>query len=355
MIDQDIPPRPAWPATDEPSPWVIAGPANAESREQVLAVARRVADLPRVEAFSAVLWRTGTHPGSFAGVGQTGLGWLQAVKDETALKTATEVAHPSHVELSLDSGIDILWIGARTTGNPLLVQEIARALRGCDLPVMVKNPITSELGLWLGAIERLQQAGINRVVAIHRGFSIYCETEYRDSPNWRIPIELRLRFPELPLACDPSRIAGDRNRVERVAQMALNLGISGLMIATHCDPDQAVTDGKHQITPEALAILLQHLRPRKAGIGTKPPEIARIRSLIDEVDRRLILDLSERFALVDEIGDIKRRNDIPVLQLERWEDLLEDHLARAEGKGLDSRLIKALFELIHAKAVELQL
>lgn len=355
MKHQDLTFRPPWPAADVPSPWVITGPAEADSRDQVLAVARRVADLPQVLAFSTRLWKTGAHPDSFAGVGQTGLGWLRAVKDETALKTATEVTHPSHVELCIGSGIDILWIGARTTANPPLVQEIAAALNGCDLPVMVKNPITSELGLWLGAIERLQQAGISRIVAIHRGFSVYHETGYRDSPNWRIPIELKLRFPKLPLALDPGRIARDGASIEGVAQMALNLGISGLMIATQGDPDQPSTATTHQITPEALATMLQHLRPRKAGIGTKPPEIERIRSLIDEVDRRLILDLSERFALVDEIGDIKRRHDIPVLQLKRWEDLLEDHLARAEGKGLDSRLIKAIFELIHAKAVELQL
>lgn len=355
MKDQDSLSRPAWPAAHVPSPWVITGPAEAESREQVLAVARRVADLPHVLAFSTRLWKTGTDPNSSAGVGQTGLGWLRAVKDETALKTATEVAHPSHVELCIGGGVDILWIGARTTANPPLVQEITAALSGCDLPVMVKNPITSELGLWLGAVERLQQAGINRIVAIHRGFSVFRETEYRESPNWRIPIELKLRFPDLPLACDPCRIARDGASVERIAQMALNLGVSGLMIATHCNPDQPLTATPQQITPETLATLLQHLRPRRAGTGDPPPEIGRIRSLIDDVDRRLILDLSERFALVDEIGDIKRRHDIPVLQLERWEDLLEDHLARAEGKGLDSRLIKALFELIHARAVELQL
>ena len=356
-MTSEIQPISAWLPVDDLAPWVIAGPCSAESKQQVLSIARQVAEVPRVRVFRAGLWKPRTRPSSFQGVGEAGLGWLQAVKEETSLKTTTEVACARHVELCLESGVDVLWVGARTTVNPFLVQEIAEALRGCDLPVMVKNPVSSELGLWLGAIERLYQAGIRKIVAIHRGFSVYHETQYRNQPNWQIPIELKRRLPKLPLVCDPSHIAGDRKLVGQVAQMALDLGINGLMIETHCDPDRALSDAKQQITPASLATLLRTLRVRKAGIGDQPPDadIARIRSLIDEVDRRIILDLAERLSLVEDIGRIKRQHDIPVLQIHRWEDLLEDHLARAREMGLDSQFIKAVFELIHAKAVELQL
>ncbi len=356
-MTSEIQPLSEWFPVDDPAPWVIAGPCSAESRQQVLSTARQIAEVPHVRVFRAGLWKPRTRPDSFQGVGEAGLGWLQAVKEETSLKVTTEVACAKHVELCLEGGIDVLWVGARTTVNPFLVQEIANALRGCDLPVMVKNPVSSELGLWLGAIERMYQAGIRKIVAIHRGFSVYHETQYRNQPNWQIPIELKRRLPNLPLVCDPSHIAGDRKLVGQVAQMALDLGIYGLMIETHCDPDRALSDAKQQITPESLSTLLRTLRVRKAGTGDRPPDadIARIRSLIDEVDRRIILDLAERLSLVEDIGRIKRQHHIPVLQLHRWEDLLEDHLARAREMGLDSQFIKAVFELIHAKAVEMQL
>lgn len=350
-------PASPWFAADAPSPWVIAGPCSAESQEQVLQVARAIAGLPQVRAFRAGLWKANDHPDGFAGVGERGLPWLALVSSETGLETTTEVADPRHVELCLESGVDILWLGARTTVDPARVREITEPLRGCDTPVMVKNPVNSELGLWIGAIERLDQVGVRRVIAIHRGFSVYHETEYRNQPNWKIPIELKLRYPDLPLACDPSHIAGDRSLVEPVARMAMDLGIRGLMIETHCEPDTALTDAHQQITPERLTALLSTLRARQLKPGRQPwdIDIARLRSMIDEVDRRILLDLVERLDLVDQIGQIKRRHDIPVLQLARWEDLLSDHLRRAEEIGLDTRFVKAVFEIIHAKAVELQL
>ena len=338
-------------------PWVIAGPCSAESRQQVLATARRLAKCPHVRVFRAGVWKPRTRPDSFEGIGEKALDWLRAVKKETSLMTTTEVANARHVESCLNAGIDILWIGARTTVNPFLVQEIADALKGVDIPILVKNPINAELGLWLGAFERLYHAGIRKLAAIHRGFSTYVEMEYRNQPNWRIPIELKRRLPRLPLICDPSHIAGSRDLIEPIAQMALDFGITGLMIETHIDPDRALSDANQQITPKTLTLLLSRLHARNADIADKEVkrQTARLRADISHIDSRIIEALAERMRCVEEIGKLKQQHNIPVLQLNRWEYLLEDHIARAQQAGLDADFIKAVFELIHTQAVKKQL
>jgi len=338
-------------------PWVIAGPCSAESEQQVVSTARKLVECPHVKVFRAGVWKPRTRPNSFEGVGQIGLEWLKAACDETSLLTTTEVANAQHVELCLDKDVDILWIGARTTVNPFQVQEIADALKGVDIPVLVKNPVNAELGLWLGAIERLYHAGIKKLAAIHRGFSTYVEMEYRNSPNWRIPIELKRLLPDLPLICDPSHIAGNRNFIEPISQTALDLGIEGLMIETHIKPDQALSDAKQQITPGVLIKMLDRLQARNVSVKDKQVKgkIARLRAEISHVDAQLIQDLAERMKRVEEIGKLKQEHGMTVLQLHRWENLLADHMARAEQLGLDSEFVKAIFELIHAQAIKRQL
>ncbi|MHC4488783.1 MAG: chorismate mutase [Planctomycetota bacterium] len=338
-------------------PWVIAGPCSAESEQQVILTARELAKSPNVKVFRAGLWKPRTRPDSFEGVGKNGLSWLKNVKAETSLMTTTEVANAKHIELCLENNVDILWIGARTTVNPFIVQEIANALKGVDIPVLVKNPINAELGLWLGAIERLYQAGIQKLAAIHRGFSTYIEMGYRNRPNWQIPIELKRLLPNLPLICDPSHIGGNRDLIEPISQMALDFGIKGLMIETHINPDQALSDSKQQITPHVLIELLDRLRARDMAFADKQlkKRIARLRAAITQVDSRIIQDLAERMKWVEEIGRLKHEHNIPVLQLNRWETLLKDHVAKAHQTGLDGEFIKAVFELIHAQAVKKQL
>ena len=338
-------------------PWLIAGPCSAESEQQVILTARELAKSPNVKVFRAGLWKPRTRPDSFEGVGKIGLAWLKNVKAETSLLTTTEVANAKHVELCLENNVDILWIGARTTVNPFIVQEIADALKGVDIPIFVKNPINAELGLWLGAIERLYHAGIQKLAAIHRGFSTYIEMGYRNRPNWQIPIELKRLLPNLPLICDPSHIAGNRDLIEPVSQMALDFGIKGLMIETHINPDQALSDSKQQITPQVLIELLDRLRARATALTDKQlkARIARLRAAITQVDSRIIQDLAERMKWVEEIGRLKHEHNIPVLQLSRWETLLKDHVAKAHQTGLDGEFIKAVFELIHAQAVKKQL
>ena len=338
-------------------PWVIAGPCSAESEQQMISTAKGLANCRHVKVFRAGIWKPRTRPDSFEGVGEIGLAWLKAVKAETSLLTTTEVANARHIELCLENDVDILWVGARTTVNPFAVQEIADALKGVDVPVLVKNPINAELGLWIGAIERLYQAGIRKFAAIHRGFSTYIEMEYRNRPNWQIPIELTRLLPNLPLICDPSHIAGDRSLIEPISQMALDFGIKGLMIETHIDPDRALSDSKQQITPAALIELLDKLRARDAVLTDKQlkAKIARLRGAISHVDSKIIQDIAERMKWVEEIGKLKHEHNIPVLQIGRWETLLKDHVAKAQEIGLDSEFTKAIFELIHAQAVKKQL
>lgn len=338
-------------------PWVIAGPCSAESERQVISTAREIAKSPHVKVFRAGVWKPRTRPDTFEGVGKVGLEWLKVVKAETSLLTTTEVANAQHVELCLDNNVDVLWIGARTTVNPFLVQEIANALKGVDVPVFVKNPINAELGLWLGAVERLYHAGIRKLAAIHRGFSTYVQMAYRNHPNWQIPIELKRLLPKLPLICDPSHIGGNRDFIEPISQTALDLGIQGLMIETHIEPDRALSDSKQQITPNVLIELLDRLRARHTAITGKQVKrkIAHLRAEITHTDSRIIQDLADRMRWVEEIGKLKEQHGISVLQINRWESLLKDHMARARQLGLEAEFIKDVFELIHAQAVKRQL
>ncbi len=338
-------------------PWVIAGPCSAESARQMLVTARGLAKCPYVKVFRAGIWKPRTRPNSFEGVGEPGLEWLRNVKAETGLPTATEVANREHVELCLKYGVDILWIGARTTVSPFSVQEIADALKGADIPVLVKNPINAELGLWLGAIERLYDVGVRKLAAIHRGFSTYVEMEFRNDPNWKVPIELKRLLPNLPLICDPSHITGNRQLIEPVSQMALDLGIQGLMIESHCHPEEALSDANQQLVPKDLCHMVERLRARDAAVTDRElkRQMARIRAEISHVDSRIIEDLAERMRWVEEIGQLKQQHSIPVLQINRWENLLEDHMTKASQAGLDPEFIKAIFEIIHAQAVKRQL
>lgn len=338
-------------------PWVIAGPCSAESEKQVKSIARKLVKSPNVKVFRAGIWKPRTRPNTFEGVGEVGLDWLKIVKAETSLLTTTEVANTHHVELCLANDVDILWIGARTTVNPFMVQEIANSLKGVDIPVLVKNPINAEIGLWLGAIERLYNSGIKKLAAIHRGFTTYMRRTYRNNPNWQIPIELKRQLPNLPLICDPSHIGGRREFIEQISQTALDLGITGLMIETHNNPDRALSDSKQQITPKALMKLLNKLQARNTAITDVEVKgrIARLRAEISHTDAQIIQDLAERMKWVEEIGKLKEQHNIPVLQIDRWEHLLKDHMAKAKQLGLESEFIKAVFELIHAQAVKRQL
>ena len=339
------------------TPWVIAGPCSAESEEQVISTAKELTKCPNVKVFRSGIWKPRTRPDSFEGVGNIGLKWLSTVKEETSLLTTTEVANARHVELCLENKIDILWIGARTTVNPFVVQEIADALKGVDIPILVKNPINAELGLWLGAIERLYNTGVKKLAAIHRGFSTYEEMEYRNNPHWEIPIELKRLLPKLPLICDPSHIGGDRKFIEPISQMALDFGMKSLMIETHINPDKALSDSKQQITPKKLVELLHKLKVRDTIPTDRQlkAQIAHLRAIISRIDAKIIQNLAERMRCVDEIGTLKHNHNIPVLQINRWETLLKDHMDKAQEKGLDGDFIKAVFELIHTQAVKKQL
>lgn len=339
------------------TPLVIAGPCSAESEKQVISTARELTKCPNVKVFRAGIWKPRTRPDSFEGIGNIGLKWLSRVKEETSFLTTTEVANTRHVELCLENNVDILWIGARTTVNPFVVQEIADALKGVDIPVLVKNPINAELGLWVGAIERLYKAGIRKLAAIHRGFSTYEEMEYRNNPHWEIPIELKRLLPKLSLICDPSHIGGDRKFIEPISQMALDFGIKSLMIETHINPDKALSDSKQQITPKKLIELLGKLKVRDTIPTDRllKAQIAHLRSAISKIDSRIIQDISDRMRFVEEIGQLKQQHKIPVLQIDRWETLLKNHIDKAQEKSLDGEFIKAIFELIHTQAVKKQL
>jgi chorismate mutase len=341
----------------ETIPWVIAGPCSAESEEQILSTAKELAKCPNVKVFRAGIWKPRTRPNSFEGVGDIGLKWLKNAKEQTSLLTSTEVANAKHVELCLKHNVDILWVGARTTVNPFIVQEIADALKGVDVPVLVKNPVNPDIGLWLGAIERLYNAGINKLAVIHRGFSTYEEMEYRNKPYWEIPIELERLLPKLTLICDPSHMGGDRRFIEPISQMALDFGIKALMIESHINPEKALSDSKQQITPKELIEILKRLRVRDSVPTDEQlkAKISHLRASISRIDSRIIQDIADRMKFVEEIGQLKQENKIPVLQLDRWETILKDHMEKGQEKGLEGEFIKAIFELIHAQAVKKQL
>lgn len=333
-------------------PLVIAGPCSAETEEQVLAVAHALKNSD-VTIFRAGIWKPRTRPGGFEGVGEIGLKWLQKAKEETGLLVAVEVANAQHVKLALQYDVDVLWIGARTTVNPFAVQEIADALKNSNKIVLLKNPVNPDLSLWIGGIERLQKAGIQKLGVIHRGFSTYEKTKYRNNPEWQIPIELHSKFPNLPLICDPSHITGKRNMIQEVSQQALDLSYDGLMIETHCNPDAAWSDAAQQITPEVLKQLFVDLKVRKVFDETTDfnSRLTNLRTQIDELDSKLITILANRMQIADAIGQVKKEKNVAVLQSNRWNEVLRRMIAEGEGKGLSEEFILKLYKAIHQESI----
>ena len=340
----------------EHKPFLIAGPCSAESRSQVLDTGRAIAQSGDASIFRAGVWKPRTRPGSFEGIGEPALAWLQEMKAETGMPVATEVANAYHVEACLKNNIDYLWIGARTTVNPFYVQEIAEALRGVDIPVMVKNPLHPDIGLWIGALERFNQCGIKQLMAIHRGFYSYEAAPYRNEPKWDLAIKLKRWMPELPIICDPSHISGTTELIAEVSQTALDLGMDGLMIETHYNPTLALSDAKQQLTPDSLSALMNNLVLRKSDFDDTVhlEKLRIIRNHIDGLDEKLLRLLAERLVLVSEIGAIKKENNVMIFQLKRFFEILKTRKALGDDLGLPKDLVHELFELIHKHSINIQ-
>ncbi|MCI5917679.1 MAG: bifunctional 3-deoxy-7-phosphoheptulonate synthase/chorismate mutase type II [Bacteroidales bacterium] len=331
---------------------VIAGPCSAETEEQVITTARQLAGRG-CHIFRAGVWKPRTKPGGFEGNGEAALPWLQRVKEETHMMVATEVATPEHVELALKYGVDVFWIGARTSANPFAMQAIADSMKGIDVPVLVKNPVNPDLELWIGAMERLNQAGVKRIAAIHRGFSSYDKKIYRNLPMWQIPIELRRRVPDLPLFCDPSHIGGKRELVAPLCQQAMDLGMNGLIVECHCDPDKAWSDAKQQVTPDILAYILSLLVLRDEKVTTEG--ISLMRKQIDELDNQLMELLAKRMKVCREIGEYKKEHNMTVLQTSRYNEILNKRGAQGSLWGMAPDFIKTVFEAVHEESVRQQM
>lgn len=340
------------PGVDPRRPLVIAGPCSAETEEQVMETARALA-AEGFHIYRAGLWKPRTKPGGFEGVGTAGIAWLQRVKRETGMYTATEVATREHVAAALKGGIDLLWIGARTAANPFAMQEIADALRGADVPVLVKNPVSPDLELWIGAIERIYNAGIRRIGAIHRGFSSIDKNLYRNHPLWAVPIELHRRIPALPIFCDPSHIGGKRELIAPLSQQAMDLGFDGLIIESHCMPDCAWSDKAQQVTPDALAYITRNLVIRDQTITTE--SLTELRSQIDKLDDELLELLTRRMRVSRDIGQYKKEHNMPVLQARRYEELLERRAGQAEQMGMDREFMRTVLQAIHEESIRQQM
>lgn len=337
---------------DPSKPMIIAGPCSAETEEQVMETASILAS-KGVKIFRAGIWKPRTKPGGFEGVGVEGLAWMRRVKQETGMYVSTEVATAKHVEAALEAGIDLLWVGARTSANPFAVQELADSLKGVDVPVLVKNPVNPDLELWIGALERLNQAGIKRLGAIHRGFSSYDKKIYRNLPQWHIPIELRRRIPALPIICDPSHIGGKRELIAPLCQQAMDLGFDGLIVESHCNPDQAWSDASQQVTPAVLDYILNLLVVRKEKHTTE--NLHELRGQIDECDNNLIEILAKRMRVAREIGTYKKEHNMPILQTGRYNEILDKRGAQGALCGMDADFIKKVFEAIHEESVRQQM
>lgn len=335
-------------------PWIIAGPCSAETLDQTLDTAKQLA-ANGIKVFRAGIWKPRTRPGNFEGVGEIGLEWLRQVKRETGMYTAVEVANSKHVWDAIRGGVDILWIGARSSANPFVMQEIADGLRGCNIPVLVKNPVNPDVELWLGAIERLEAAGLTNIGVIHRGFSSYEKILYRNAPIWQMPIELRRRRPDLPIICDPSHIAGKREYLKEISQKALDLNVDGLMIESHCNPDKAWSDAKQQLTPDALKQMLSELVVRKVNPENASMEtLNELRFKIDQIDNEIISTLKKRMGISEKIGEYKKANNMTVLQQQRWDSLLEKYYKAADENNLDKKMIDTIFKAIHQASINIQ-
>ena len=337
-------------------PLLIAGPCSAETEAQVIETAQRLAATGRVDLFRAGIWKPRTKPGMFEGVGTKGLGWLARAKQETGLPTTVEVATARHVEDALHFDIDVLWIGARTTVNPFSVQEVADALRGVDIPVLIKNPINADLELWSGAIERLQKVGVKQIGLIHRGFSNYGNTDFRNAPMWHLPIEMKRRFPEMKIICDPSHICGNRVMLQAVAQKSIDLDFDGLMIESHIDPDQAWSDAKQQVTPERYAEMITELKWRQEETDQEEfnNALAKLREQINHIDDELLQLIAQRMKIAEQIGAFKRDNNIVILQTNRWNDILQKAFRQGEKLGLSQEFITKYLDAIHLESINRQ-
>jgi chorismate mutase len=354
-LELDILPVKSWlPKID--NPLLIAGPCSLETEEQTLATARELAKDKRVFVYRGGVWKPRTRPGSFEGVGSIGLEWLKRVKEETGLLVGTEVANAQHTEECLRAGIDVFWIGARSTGSPFVVQEIADVLKGTDSIVAVKNPMNPDLSLWMGALERLNRVGIKKLVAIHRGFSPFQETKYRNYPGWKTYIELRRTFPNLPIICDPSHIAGKREFLYDISQKAFDMGFEGLIIESHINPSCALSDKEQQLTPSDLAKLLDRLivRNQHSTNVEYETQLDQLRSRIDALDTELIEILAARSEIVNHIALYKKNNNVMALQIDRWTKMMNTRVELGNKMNLDPVFTKTLFQLIHEDSVRQQ-
>ncbi len=351
----NIEPVSSWLKTAKP--LIVSGPCSAESESQMVNTAKQLASLNKVHILRAGIWKPRTRPDQYEGVGETGLKWLISAKKETGLPVTTEVANAAHTEACLKAGVDILWIGARTTVNPFSVQEIANVLKGVDIPVFVKNPVNPDLELWIGALERLNRAGITKLVAIHRGFSSFDKNgPFRNAPMWDIPIELKVRHPELEIICDPSHICGQRELIPFIAQKAFDLDMAGLMIESHINPDSALSDAKQQITPATLGKILNELIVRTASSADKifKDQLTTLREQINKIDDDVMHTLAARMKISEQIGNYKRDNNVTILQVSRWEEIIQTRLAQGNAMGLSEDFVNSLLKLIHQESISVQ-
>ena len=336
-------------------PFLITGPCSAESPEQVMRVSKEIAKNGNAHVLRAGIWKPRTRPDSFEGMGDIALPWLVEAGKETGLPVTTEIANRHHAELALKAGVDILWIGARTTVNPFAIQEIADFLKGVDIPVMVKNPVNPDLELWIGAFERLEKAGIKELVAIHRGFSVYKHPKYRNVPTWELPIALRERLPDLPIICDPSHITGRRDLLLEVSQKAMDLNFDGLMIETHPDPDNAWSDAAQQVTPEGLKSIIENLVLRSNNISTSiVSELEELRTKIGDLDDKLFDILSARMGMSEEVGQFKKAHNITILQQNHWSNIIKSRLSQSNNYKLSEQFIRQIMDAIHQESIRHQ-
>jgi chorismate mutase len=351
----DIMPLNSWIDTED-GPLIIAGPCSAETEDQLLSTAHLLANTGKVKLLRAGIWKPRTRPGEFEGVGSIGLKWLARAKEETGLKTTTEVATAKHVEEALDAGVDVLWIGARSTANPFTVQEIADALQGVDIPVLIKNPVNPDLALWVGALERINRAGIKKIGAIHRGFSSYEKSAFRNEPMWDLAIQLKTMLPSLPMINDPSHICGNREFIPYISQKAFDMDMQGLIVESHIDPSVAWTDAKQQLTPSALSEMLSQITFRKPESNNPIFEdtLSKLREEIDLLDDKIIKILGDRMQVVEQIGNFKRENDVTILQVNRWDEIIKKRTNLAKALKLDQDFTLKFLELIHNESIRKQ-
>lgn len=351
----DILPLKSWLDTGD-KPLIIAGPCSAETEDQLVSTAHLLANTGKVNVLRAGIWKPRTRPGEFEGIGSVGLTWLKRAKEETGLLTATEVATAKHVEEALAAGVDILWIGARSTANPFTVQEIADALVGVDIPVLIKNPVNPDLSLWIGALERLNRAGIKKLGAIHRGFSSFEKSAFRNEPMWDLAIQLKSACPELPIINDPSHICGNRELLPYIAQKAMDMDLQGLIIESHIDPSVAWTDAKQQVTPAALATLIDNLSIRRPDSNNPAFEdkLADLRRQIDRLDDQILQQIGDRMKIAEQIGEYKRDNNVTILQVSRWDEIVQKRVQLANALALSDDFATKFLELVHNESIRKQ-